>query len=299
MALTKPAIVKMNSIFSRAFEHGSPMPIQLYQDLNNIQRVFSEDELRQKNRIAQNICYALNAVSFCLSVCGLLISYWFSNAVVTLMLCPLIMILALYKLESMTNFIYDYWEFKHFDFTVEFSFGNYKRSEHPTLLVGIILPTITLAIGLFTKYQLVSALCYWLPLLPLFAVIGLVLFEIGHGKVDKLKILPKHLIGLCLFTLFYSYNSIIVTNCFYDYHAPVVYNVKVTGRYSPSGRSGSNFYITVDSFGPVKQNQQLNVNKLYFFTTAKHDTIPVYYQKGSLQLGWFAIMPSGSVEIQE
>jgi hypothetical protein len=164
--------------------------------------------------------------------------------------------------------------------------GNSKRSVTPFLLLGFMIPVITMLIVVITDYQIFQFYNLWLPIGGVTALISALLYFIGLNRsIDGIR---AQIIIMIIMAAIYGFGSVISINCAFDKSEPTIYKAEILGHRIESGKHTS-YLLTLTEWGPMHEQKEEDVGRHLYNEVTIGDTVKIYFKPGLLKTPWYQV----------
>ncbi len=150
----------------------------------------------------------------------------------------------------------------------------------------IIVPSLAMLLRALLDYEVIYSNLFWIYLaaLSLFFIGISVLLALKTKESSRNKAI---FITLAIYLIVYSYGLILHANCTVDYSEPQKYESKVLEKRSIDGRRGTNYYLTVTTWGQHKTGSEISVSGDLYYRLYIGNSIFIYERAGVLGIKWF------------
>jgi hypothetical protein len=225
-----------------------------------------EERTARLERVTQ-VAMSYNIIGCVLGIAMIL--FHFKWMVILVICCPLAGIVILFKGNGLIKF-----------------YANPKRSIHPFMLFGFLMPAFVLLIRALVNYNLFRTDNLWMPAIVTGIVVFILLFLSIAAKSGRPAVIEM-LLMLIIVTI-YSVGSVLQVNCFFDDSQQQVYDAKIYDKKVTHGKSAG-YYLKLSKWGPQTEVKSVSVGRSFFRSTLIGDTVKVHYKEGKLNVPWFVV----------
>lgn len=163
-----------------------------------------------------------------------------------------------------------------------------NNSGYPSIIYGLILPGMALALRSFIDFDILEYSNFWLPAIAVTVVNSLVIFS----STTELKFTKKAdyvtVISVLAFVFVYSYGAVINYNCIYDESQPEIYSSEILDMRIDSGKT-TLYYIELEPWGPVTENEEVSISKSLYQRLRVGESVNIYLMNGKMNIPWFSV----------
>lgn len=165
--------------------------------------------------------------------------------------------------------------------------SNVKRSPHPNILLGLLMPGLILllrSVGEYDVFQLQDIL------LPAF-IIGAILFSLLYvtGMNKAMGSVDWQIFFMLIAAFALGFGSARQLNCEFDQSKPAVYTAAVLDHRVIHGKSSS-YYLTLSPWGPRQHAEEVGIGSTLYQQAAIGDSVRVVLREGLLRIPWYFVM---------
>jgi len=164
--------------------------------------------------------------------------------------------------------------------------GNSKRSVTPFLLLGIMVPVITMLVVVIADYQIFQYNNLWLPMILTAAIVFTIVYFTGLNR--SITGIKAQIFAMIILSAMYAFGGITSINCTFDKSAPVIYKAKVLDHRIESGKHTS-YLLTLSEWGPMHQQKEEDVGRHLYSSVSIGDTVKIYFRPGLLKAPWYHV----------
>jgi hypothetical protein len=227
----------------------------------------TEKERRKNLDNVEYLAWAYNGFGFLLGMTLIAVS----GRVVTLLLLvyPLLGVALLFSNKGMIKFI---------------SGGN--RSVRAPMAIGALLPCFVLFGKSLEEYALFSLAPLWLPALGVSALLFVVFYIRGISR--PMGTVWLQLVFMGVMALLYGFGAVREVNCGFDASRAQVFSARVMDHRVQGGR-GKSYYLTLGRWGPVTEENDVEVQREVYHAIQIDDTVRVELRGGLLGIPWVVV----------
>ncbi|GLB47819.1 hypothetical protein Y10_01870 [Neptunitalea sp. Y10] len=164
-----------------------------------------------------------------------------------------------------------------------------QGSAYASIHLGLMLPSIALAIVALQSFDIFDYNSLWGPLVLLTVVLLAIVILVIKQSTKQVKRLSM-LIGVLMSLTAYSYGTLVLTNCLFDNHIPERFSAKVVSkRKHTSSKGGTSYYITLNAWGTLTEPKETSVGATVYNSTKEQDVMYIYLHEGLFDIPWYYI----------
>jgi len=121
-------------------------------------------------------------------------------------------------------------------------------------------------------------------------VMFLIIVFLPFAKIVKNSRLGKAIYFLILLNItLYVFTAIIGVNCIFDESSPIIYKVKIEGKYYTVNRfrGGRTYYFKLAPWGNLKNAQRIKIVESLYEEINIGDVVKCNHKEGALNIGWY------------
>lgn len=165
--------------------------------------------------------------------------------------------------------------------------SNPKRSVHPSVLFGFVLPSffaLIISLDIYTIYKLAN---FWFPALSITTFIFIVVYKKGINKSGAQ--IKAEAILTFIFVAAYSFASTLQINCALDNSPAQIYKAAVLDHHISYGSRHTSYYLTLSAWGPRETEKEVEVRGHIYRSVDIGDSVNVVFKQGLLHIPWFIV----------
>ena len=163
-----------------------------------------------------------------------------------------------------------------------------KNSERPGLIVTLIVPLVVLSSTYNSDYiRFLSFFDILKPVAVVMAVMFCIFYLSSQKAADKTGFSSNYFAGVLVYLLLYSLTFVMTTNWVFDPGTPAVYRPEVIEMSEVKTSKGSNFYLTVDKWGPVNEQETLKVDYDAYSSLKDGGKFRIYLYNGLYKVPYY------------
>lgn len=163
-----------------------------------------------------------------------------------------------------------------------------NNSGYPSIIYGLILPGMALALRSFIDFDILEYSNFWLPTISITVVTSLIMFSTTSEIKFKKAADYVTAFSLVSFVFVYSYGGIINYNCIYDDSQSEVYSSEILDMRISTGKTTS-YYIELKPWGPVTEAEDVSISRELYERLEIGESVKIYLQNGKMNIPWFSV----------